>query len=432
MSLLKNVSARWIRWVVLSLSLGCASLALAAEQSGPRKIGSAAEWLPAREILVHTPGEELFLGVLHPAAALFERVFSLAGAQREHLKYLDVLRAAGVKVHALNDLLLEGTLDARGERLENDATQGLRKLAAAALSYDSSALSPELKAEQIKVHQATLLGLHPRELLRTILHRPKIHLRSTGKLNTGLAARYELEPLMNLYFMRDPLITTALGVVVGNLNSPQRKFEVDVVRFALQKQRIQPIFEVSGEGRLEGGDFLPAGDVAFLGQGLRTNAQAVRMLLEKKVFGTKTVAIVKDPWQNQIQMHLDTYFNLISLKLAVLEASRAEVQARRPTVDVYELREDRYQKVRGDVDFRGYLEKTLGFKVLLVSKEDQARYGVNFLTLASQKLVGVDGVSETYKKQLREQGVETQWLDFRNLTGGYGAAHCMTQVLSRQ
>lgn len=428
----KKMSRVRVKGFALGIALCLASLASGAEQSGVRKVGSAAEWLQAREILMHSPGEELFLGVLHPSAALFERVFSLAGAQSEHQKYRDVLRAAGIKVHTLSDLLLDGTLDSRGERIESEATQGLRKLAATALSYDSSALSPELKAEQIKVRQSTLLALHPREILRTILHRPKIQLRSTGKLNTGLAARYELEPLMNLYFMRDPLITTALGVVIGNFNSPQRKFESEVVRFALQKLKIEPIFEVSGEGRLEGGDFLPAGEIAFLGQGLRTNAQAVRMLLEKKVFGTKTVAIVKDPWQNQTQMHLDTYFNLISPKLAVLEVSRVEVQARRPTVDVYELREDRYQKVRGDVDFRSYLEKTLGFRVLLVSKEDQARYGANFLTLVSQKLVGVDGVSDGYKKQLKEQGVEAQWLDFRNLTGGYGAAHCMTQVLLRQ
>jgi arginine deiminase len=43
-----------------------------------------AEWQQAWVALVHTPADELFYGVLHPDAALFERAFSLTGARDEH------------------------------------------------------------------------------------------------------------------------------------------------------------------------------------------------------------------------------------------------------------------------------------------------------------------------------------------------------------
>ena len=35
-----------------------------------------AEWSEACEILMHTPGQELFNGVIHPSAGLFEHYFA--------------------------------------------------------------------------------------------------------------------------------------------------------------------------------------------------------------------------------------------------------------------------------------------------------------------------------------------------------------------
>jgi arginine deiminase len=43
------------------------------------EVANAAEWQQARTVFVHTSGVEGFLGIAHPAAALFERPFALAG-----------------------------------------------------------------------------------------------------------------------------------------------------------------------------------------------------------------------------------------------------------------------------------------------------------------------------------------------------------------
>ena len=45
---------------------------------------------------------------------------------------------------------------------------------------------------------------------------------------------------------------------------------------------------------LEGGDFITTGDVDFIGQGLRTNAEAITQLLENKVLCGKKLVVVKE------------------------------------------------------------------------------------------------------------------------------------------
>ena len=62
-------------------------------------VGSAAEWHRPVEVLMHTPGDEIFVGVIHPAAALFERPFALSGARREHEAYVHLLEQEGARVH---------------------------------------------------------------------------------------------------------------------------------------------------------------------------------------------------------------------------------------------------------------------------------------------------------------------------------------------
>jgi len=269
-----------------------------------------------------------------------------------------------------------------------------------------------------------------------------VHLRPSVVPNTRYAASYEISPVMNLYFCRDQQITTARGVVMGHMNSEQRAVETSILRFVLRKLGIEPIYEVTGEGRLEGGDFIPAGDTAFIGQGLRTNAEGVRQLLEHQVFGVPRVVVVKEPWRNQNQMHLDTYFNIIGPNLAVLVEERMDlrdaqgrvIQPARPDrrcrVDVYELGPDGYRLAQADGDFQAFLEQEMGFRLIPVSSDDQLRYAINFLCVGPNRILAVAGASAAYRERLR--GVNVTWMDFSNLTGGYGAAHCCVQVLHRR
>jgi Arginine deiminase len=418
------------------------------------RVGSSAEWCEAETIIMHTPGQEVFLGVIHPDAALFEKPFNVRKAQQQHLKFVEKLQNQGVRVIQLTEALMRGTVNEytmeimKGVRLDS-----LREFTKQFLIFNTSGLSSEEASKQQKYHDDIISKMHPEQLVQIILQQPTVTLHSTGGFNTGYTAEYQLKPVMNMYFMRDQMITTAKGVVLSNMNSLQRQVETKIAKFALYNFGIVPLLEITGEGHLEGGDFIPAGETSFIGQGLRTNEIAVKEMLEKKVFGSKRVVVVKDPWKNQIQMHLDTFFNIINPHLAVLVADRLDVNVcdannvckinpanpeKRLTVDVYESKEPLadsphapYEKVVSDADFQEYVEKKLGFKVLPVSPENQLLYGVNFLTVKSNVLMAIDGSSQDYKDLLAKNGVSVDWMDFSEVTGGYGAAHCTTQSISR-
>ena len=426
--------------IFLAFLLLSGSVALARQELSEQvqvQVGARAEWDQARMILMHTPSEEILHGVIHPAAALFEKPFSLEEARRQHLDYIALLEQEGAVVHTVVQTLLAGTMDAQGRALPGPALDELREFAGRFLVYNTTRLAPDEQQRQEQYKQEVLAALSPRELVAVILEQPTVHLHPT-EINTGFSATYQSSPVMNLYFCRDQVITTAKGVVVARMNSPQRFVETKIIKFVLNKLGIEPVYEVAGEGRLEGGDYFSAGDVAFIGQGLRTNAEGIRQLLDNQVFGLPRVAVVKDFWEDQEEMHLDTYFNIINPKLAALVDLRMKLPGRDPDpmmvplVDLYELRDGVYVKTMTDRNFQDFLEQDLGYTLIPASREDQNRYGLNFLTVRSDRILAIDGVSEAYKQRLHEHGVEATWMDFGALTSGYGAAHCTTQVLVRE
>ena len=70
-----------------------------------------AEWDSAKLILMHTPGQELFDGVIHPAAGLFEDYFDVDKAADEHRSYIGMLRENGIRVLTVDGILNEIDID---------------------------------------------------------------------------------------------------------------------------------------------------------------------------------------------------------------------------------------------------------------------------------------------------------------------------------
>lgn len=410
--------------------------------------GAAAEWHRAADILVHTPGRELLMGVVHPEAALFENVFSTYEAANEHREYQAQLTRTGARVHNLVDLL------ARASESE------LLPLARTALTYDDSALKPEHQACSKEYREKVLASLDKKDLIDTIVQRPKITLtyknntlaedpgsrRGPGSVDLppcadfSLLAKYELSPVMNLYFTRDQLMTTARGLVLTRMAVPQRAIETEIVRFAVQQLGVSTFLEIKAPGTVEGGDFLPAGNWVFIGQGLRTNDDAIQQLLAADAFRTSAgrspgVIVVKDPWLRQEEMHLDTYFNIIDSDLAVLVADRFPVgnvcEGKCPKVDIWVKGNDgKYTRQVTDQPFATALAN-LRFEVIPVSKKNQQAYGINFLTVRARNILIDQDIDQEYRAQLAAKRVTTTYVNFSNLKMGFGAAHCTTQVVRR-
>ena len=59
-------------------------------------------------------------------------------------------------------------------------------------------------------------------------------------------------------------------------------------------------------------------------------------------------------------------------------------------------------------------------------------YANNFLTIAPRHIMAVAGQSETLQQRFRDAGVTVEWVPLESLIDGFGAAHCMTQVLQRE
>jgi arginine deiminase len=402
-------------------------------------VGAKAEYDKAKVILMHEPGNELFLGVIHPRAALFEDYFRPSVAAKEHRAYQKLLRKDNIKVYTIREILLDGTVNKANQAIEGRNLDSLRNFARKHFKIDPSLSSLKSIVSEGEYLDSIINKMHPTELVDILIHQPEIILKSTD-LNTGYAADYKVNPLMNLYFLRDQIITTSEGIVIGRLNSPQRRRESKIVKFCLEKIGIEPIGDIGDikkeEGAfLEGGDFFPFGNTVFIGQGMRTTKTAIQYLMDKKLFGAERVIVVKDILHDQSQMHLDTYFNIINKDLCVLETRRLEADERDRMylkADVYELKNGKYETVSTDKNFVELLKNDLNLKIISASKEDFEEYGINFLTIDAGKIVVVKGVSEKYLEDLQNEGVEVLQIDFTNMKRGWGAAHCTTQVIKRK
>lgn len=392
-------------------------------QDAPEMVYPQAEWSKAGDILMHTPGQELFNGVIHPMAGLFEDYFDVDKAAAEHNGYIEMLKKNGIRVHRVSDILMQVDIEK------------LRALASKLLIYDISSIPNESEVFTEEYHEDVISKMSRQDLIRCILLQPTVKLFRSYN-NTGYEAQYIQNPLMNLYFTRDQSITTPRGHIICNMNSSQRAPETEITSLCYEYLGLKPIFRVEGDGRLEGGDYIPAGNISLIGCGMRTNDEGIRQLLEADAFGHDTVVVVRDHKHWQMQMHLDTHFNIIDHNLCTMVRSRFAAQPGDPefnTCDIWARKPGtlEYSLWKQDQPFVEYI-KSRGFQIIPIDYDDEMHYANNFLTIAPRHIMAVGGQSDELQKRFSDAGVTVEWIPLDNLIQGYGAAHCMTQVLQRE
>ena len=315
-------------WIVTMLVM--CSMGLQAQEMA-EMVYPQAEWSKAGDILMYTPGQELFNGVIHPLAGLFEDYFDVDKAAEEHKGYISMLEKNSIHVHTVLGILNEVDIDS------------LRMLAQKVLIYDISNIPDEDAEETESYRQYILNKMSRNDLIRCILLQPTVKLSKTDN-NTEYEAQYIQNPLMNLYFTRDQSITTPRGHIICRMNSSQRAPETDVINLCYEHLGLKPILRITGDGRLEGGDYIPAGNISFIGCGMRTNDEGIRQIMVADAFGHDTIVVVRDHKLWQMQMHLDTHFNIIDKDLCTMVSSRLNAQPADPeynTCDIWANREPR-------------------------------------------------------------------------------------------
>jgi arginine deiminase len=420
-----------------------------------------AEWHPLRRVAARPPGLEAFFGLLEPYASLYERVFSLEKARREHAELLHTLRTGfGVQVQNLDEMLLQ----AAGRHPE--VAEELTERVLATVRFQGPG------ADRARHDFRETVGLLDREqLVQTLSLSPTIRFergRGTRSVSSFTTLR---GPLTNLFFLRDQQAVTDRGIVIGRLAKPQRRRETEITSFVWRSAGERPVAQVE-RGTFEGGDFLPAGEFALLGTGDRTSATGVHEVLAKGL-GFPEVGVVHQPRHPllerpdpMVNMHLDTYLNFPGEAVAV--GHREMLAAAR--VDVYLRDGGEYHRSR-QTHLLPYLEQDHKVRVVGISTLEQLCYATNFLTIQDRRIVVPDvgrnaervlahlrRVAERQPArygrlylraarefsqlraeggffpntaEMRELGVDATQVQLENLTGAYGGAHCLTATLER-
>jgi arginine deiminase len=232
--------------------------------------------------------------------------------------------------------------------------------------------------------------------------------------------------LGNLVFTRDPILCTRKGIVLGRFRESVRQAETTLWEGVLAEHGLPYLGRVLGtESFVEGGDFLPAGDVAFLGTGNRTNEAGAHELMSRDWLGCPRVAVVKHPADgNMHAIHLDCYLGIVDDSLAVVWDHAAE----HVLVDEYErdAYDGSYAPRTLDMPLGEYLERS-GWRILCVPTASQRNYGCNLLSLGRDHKVLVQ--DPFVAAGLREVGYCPIELEFGELHKMYGGIRCATQVL---
>ena len=258
-----------------------------------------------KSVLVHLPGREIE-EMVPPMMAqlLFDDILYGQVAREEHRRFQQLIRFVADDVLDVQDLLEEVFEDPEtkdrlvrdlGKRngLSRSLVGRLRELGAAALAE-------------------VLIGGIARE---------------TG---SGELPEFELFPIPNLFFMRDPQVVIGDRVLISSMATQARRRESliskyvfenhprfkDVPPFWVDFMATEPERPMSRRTpTLEGGDVLvPRRDLLLVGITERTNKSGVESLirsLKAQKAGIETVIIVDIPRQRSF-MHLDTIFTFIN------------------------------------------------------------------------------------------------------------------------
>jgi arginine deiminase len=257
-----------------------------------------------KSVLVHLPGREIDLMVPPMMAQLlFDDILYGQVAREEHRRFQQLIRFIADDVLDLQDLLEE-----------------------------------VLEDEDVKDHIIRDLGKRnrlKRKLIGSLLDTPPAALAEVlisgiaRETESGELPQFDLYPIPNLFFMRDPQVVIGDRVVVSAMATQARRRESLLSKYVFENhphfKRENPFWVDFMESEperpvprnmptIEGGDILiPRRDLILVGITERTNKAGVEALLTSlrvAKAGITTAIIVDIPRQRSF-MHLDTIFTFI-------------------------------------------------------------------------------------------------------------------------
>ncbi|WP_029512517.1 arginine deiminase family protein [Mycoplasmopsis iners] len=385
-----------------------------------------------KEVLVHTPGDEIRrIAPSRLDELLFSAILEPSAAIQEHKSFLKILQDRGIKTIQLSDLVAE-TYKHYASEAEKEAF--IEKY----LDEATPVLSKDMRAK-VKNYILSMQG-EPVKMVRTMMAGV-----SKQELNVESEVELIVDPMPNLYFTRDPFASAGNGISLNNMKYVVRKRETIFAEFIFsihpEYKKTPHWFDRLDNGSIEGGDvFIYNKDTLVIGVSERTNKEAIITIAKhiqdnKEAQFKKIVAINVPPMPNL--MHLDTWLTMVDKNKFLYSPNMLSV------LKVWEIDLSKpIEMVETNKPLAEVLESIIGEKPILIpiAGKDATQLdidiethfdGTNYLTIAPGVVVGYSRNVKT-EAALRAAGVTVLSFEGNQLSLGMGSARCMSMPLVRE
>jgi arginine deiminase len=399
-------------------------------------LGADSEVGRLRSVLLHRPGPELQrLTPRNNDRLLFDGIPWVARAQEEHDAFAEALRARGVEVLYLTDLLTE--------------TLALPAARAAVTDTTLTGTSGRDLGDPVRAYLRAMFDDATPEGLTYLLTAGVRNDEAraglgTGTLVTALLAdeTFLVAPLPNLLFTRDSSVWLRDRVAITSLAMPARRRETQLTELIYH---FHPRF--AGTGRIhghhlehvEGGDvLLLAPGVIAVGVGERTTpAGAERLARQVFASGLAETVLAVPIAQERATMHLDTVCTMVDVDKVVMYPNVADtltayaVTPREPGSPDLEVAPPEPFLVAAakamQIDTLHRIDTGLD---PVTAEREQWDDGNNTLALAPRLAVAYERNDGT-NARLEEEGIEVIRIAGSELGSGRGGPRCMSCPVAR-
>ncbi|HEY0951941.1 arginine deiminase [Nocardioides sp.] len=386
-------------------------------------------------VMLHRPGNELKrLTPRNNDRLLFDGIPWVSRAQDEHDAFAEALRARGVEVLYLTELLTETFADetARNHAITT-ALAGLH-LGDTMRSYLARVLH-DASPEELTGHLTA--GIRNDEV------------RGGAGLVTSLLASddFLVDPLPNLLFTRDSSVWVRDRVAVTSLAMPARARETQLTELIYTEHpRFRGTRKIHGwhHEHVEGGDvLLLAPGVIAVGVGERTTPAGVERFARQVFHADLAHTVLAVPIaQERATMHLDTVCTMVDVDKIVMYPNVAD-SLRAHAVTLADRADDDRDLVLDVAEAEPFLvaaAKAMGIDTLhqidtgldpVTAEREQWDDGNNTLALAPRVAVAYERNDET-NARLEDAGIEVVRIAGSELGSGRGGPRCMSCPISRE